>query len=126
MKDFAALFTALDQTTKTSVKTTALATYFRTASDADKLWTIALLSGRRPRRMITTTKYRCWWDNAIDVRLNVKVKVTLIINCRITRFNCMKPSDNMNKWIATMRITRTKCMIRKFSKSTIAEFNELT
>ena len=60
MRDFADLFTALDQTTKTSLKTAALAEYFRTASDDDKLWTIALLSGRRPRRMITTTKLREW------------------------------------------------------------------
>jgi DNA ligase-1 len=60
MKDFAALFTALDQTTKTGAKTAALADYFRTAPDADRLWTIALLSGRRPRRAITTTKLREW------------------------------------------------------------------
>ena len=60
MEDFAALFTTLDQTTKTSVKTAALAEYFRTAPDADKLWTVALLSGRRPRRAITTTQLREW------------------------------------------------------------------
>jgi DNA ligase-1 len=60
MKEFAALFTALDQTTKTSVKTAALAAYFRTAPEEDRLWTIALLSGRRPRRAITTTKLRDW------------------------------------------------------------------
>jgi len=60
MKDFAALFTALDQTTKTSVKTAALAAYFRTAPEDDRLWTVALLSGRRPRRSITTTRLRDW------------------------------------------------------------------
>jgi len=60
MKRFAALFTALDQTTKTSVKVAALAQYFREAPEDDKLWTIALLSGRRPRRVITTTKLREW------------------------------------------------------------------
>ncbi len=60
MKEFAALFTALDQTTKTSVKTAALADYFATAPEDDKIWTIALLSGRRPRRAITTTKLREW------------------------------------------------------------------
>ena len=60
MKRFAALFTALDQTTKTSVKTAALADYFRAAPDADKLWTIALLSGRRPRRPVNTTLMRQW------------------------------------------------------------------
>ena len=47
MKDFAALFNTIDQTTKTTVKTRALAEYFKTASDDDRLWTIALFSGRR-------------------------------------------------------------------------------
>jgi DNA ligase-1 len=60
MKDFATLFTTLDQTTKTSVKTAALAEYFRTAPADDRLWTVALLSGRRPRRAITTTRLREW------------------------------------------------------------------
>ncbi|MEM1273698.1 MAG: ATP-dependent DNA ligase [Pseudomonadota bacterium] len=60
MKRFAALFTELDQTTKTRVKVAAMASYFRTAPEADKLWCIALLSGRRPRRLITTTKLREW------------------------------------------------------------------
>jgi DNA ligase 1 len=60
MKDFAALFTALDQTTRTGVKTAALAEYFRTAPEDDRLWTVALLSGRRPRRVITTTRLREW------------------------------------------------------------------
>lgn len=60
MKRFAALFTALDQTTKTSVKVAAMADYFRTAPDEDKLWTVALFSGRRPKRIITTTLLREW------------------------------------------------------------------
>jgi hypothetical protein len=60
MKRFAALFSALDQTTSTKAKTAALAAYFTDAPEADRLWCIALLSGRRPRRMITTTKLREW------------------------------------------------------------------
>ncbi|MEM6312119.1 MAG: ATP-dependent DNA ligase, partial [Pseudomonadota bacterium] len=60
MKDFADLFTALDQSTKTSVKVAALAAYFDTAAESDKLWTIALFSGRRPKRAVTTTKLREW------------------------------------------------------------------
>ena len=60
MKDFAALYGLIDQTTKTNTKVAALADYFRTAPDADRLWTIALFSGRRPRRAITTTKLREW------------------------------------------------------------------
>ena len=60
MKGFADLFTALDQSTRTSVKVDALAAYFGTASEADKLWTIAILSGRRPKRTVTTTLLRAW------------------------------------------------------------------
>ncbi len=60
MKRFAALFLALDQTTKTNAKVSALAEYFSEASDDDKLWTIALFSGRRPKRAITVTRLREW------------------------------------------------------------------
>ena len=37
MKEFAALYTALDQTTRTSAKTAALAAYFASAPEADRL-----------------------------------------------------------------------------------------
>lgn len=60
MKTFAALFTALDQTTKTGVKTAALARYFHEAPPADRVWTIALLSGRRPKRAVNSTELRLW------------------------------------------------------------------
>ncbi|PVA11944.1 ATP-dependent DNA ligase [Pelagivirga sediminicola] len=60
MKRFTALYAAIDQTTKTSAKVAALAAYFEAAPEADRLWTIALFSGRRPRRAITTTKLRVW------------------------------------------------------------------
>ena len=60
MKDFAALVDKIDQTTRTSVKTRALAAYFETAEDRDKLWTIALFTGRRPKRAVTTTLLRTW------------------------------------------------------------------
>ena len=60
MKDFVALFTALDRTTRTLPKVAALAAYFRAAPEPDRLWTIALLSGRRPRRAVTATQLRLW------------------------------------------------------------------
>ncbi|WOI57079.1 ATP-dependent DNA ligase [Palleronia sp. LCG004] len=60
MKRFAALFTALDQTTKTTLKVDALSAYFGDATEDDKLWTIALLSGRRPKRTVTTGRLREW------------------------------------------------------------------
>jgi len=57
---FVGLFTALDQTTKTNAKVAALADYFREAPEPDRVWCIALLSGRRPKRMLTTTLLRDW------------------------------------------------------------------
>ncbi|MDU8913791.1 ATP-dependent DNA ligase [Aestuariicoccus sp. MJ-SS9] len=69
MKAFAQLFTAVDQTTKTSLKTKALAEYFMSAPDEDKLWTMALFSGRRPKRAVNTTQLREWAAEAAGVPL---------------------------------------------------------
>ncbi|MEM1389304.1 MAG: ATP-dependent DNA ligase [Pseudomonadota bacterium] len=60
MKDFAQLFARLDQTTRTNAKVDALAQYFTDASDDDRIWTIALLSGRRPKRTVNATILREW------------------------------------------------------------------
>lgn len=60
MKRFAQLFQTMDQTTRTSAKVAALADYFKEAPKDDRLWTIALFSGRRPKRTVTTTMLRTW------------------------------------------------------------------
>jgi len=60
MKEFARLFTALDQTNSTLKKVAALKDYFGRVSDEDKLWTIAILSSRRPKRTVTTRQLREW------------------------------------------------------------------
>ena len=60
MKEFAELIRALDSTNKTSLKVAALTEYFRVADDEDKLWTIAILSHRRPKRPVNTTLLREW------------------------------------------------------------------
>jgi DNA ligase 1 len=69
MRRFAALFTVIDQTTRTSEKVAALAAYFSRAPDADKLWTIAIFSGRRPKRAVTTTRLRDWAAEAAGIPL---------------------------------------------------------
>ncbi|WP_108816162.1 ATP-dependent DNA ligase [Loktanella sp. Alg231-35] len=60
MKDCSALFTRIDESTKTTVKVAALAEYFQTATPQDRLWTIALFTGRRPKRTITAARLREW------------------------------------------------------------------
>ena len=69
MKDFATLFAALDGTTKTSAKLAALTDYFQTAEEQDRVWTIALLSGRRPKRAVTATELREWAAEVAGVPL---------------------------------------------------------
>jgi DNA ligase-1 len=67
MKRFAALFAALDGTTKTGAKTAALADYFRHAPEADRVWTVALLTGRRPKRAVNATELRQWAAQAAGI-----------------------------------------------------------
>jgi DNA ligase-1 len=69
MKRFARLFAQLDATTKTSAKTAALAAYFTEAPEEDRLWTIALLSGRRPKRTVNATELRTWAAEAAGLPL---------------------------------------------------------
>lgn len=60
MKDFAHFIQALDQTTKTKVKVQAVADFFDHAQERDKVWVIALLSHKRPKRIISTTYLKEW------------------------------------------------------------------
>jgi DNA ligase-1 len=67
MKNFAELIKALDSTNKTTVKVDALTAYFKTASDQDKVWTIAILSHRRPPRPVNTTLLRLWANELAQI-----------------------------------------------------------
>ena len=69
MKNFASLIKTLDSTTKTNKKVAALAEYFAKASDTDKVWTIAILSHRRPPRPVNTTLLRQWASELSNIPL---------------------------------------------------------
>src|SRR6187402_1699785 len=69
MKNFAELIKTLDGSNKTSVKVDALTDYFRLASDEDKVWTIAILSHRRPPRPVNTTLLRLWANEVANIPL---------------------------------------------------------
>ena len=60
MKRFAALFVAIDETTKTNEKVDAIASYLEAAQPADAAWAIHFLIGRRPKRLIETRKLVEW------------------------------------------------------------------
>jgi DNA ligase-1 len=60
MRAFADLYTALDETTKTSEKVAALVRYFRAAAPADAAWAVYFLIGRKPKQVVPTRKLVQW------------------------------------------------------------------
>jgi DNA ligase-1 len=67
LKDFAALYAELDETTKTGEKVDALARYFAAADPSDAAWAVHFLSGRRPKRLVGARKLAAWAMEAADV-----------------------------------------------------------
>lgn len=60
MKTFATLINALDSTNKTNQKIAAIENFLSEASDADKLWLLALFTGKKPKRTINTNLLKAW------------------------------------------------------------------
>ncbi|MEO2063774.1 MAG: ATP-dependent DNA ligase [Christiangramia sp.] len=69
MKLFADLIKKLDTTNKTTLKVEALTDYFLNAPPKDKVWTIAILSHRRPPRPVNTTLMRNWASELANIPL---------------------------------------------------------
>jgi DNA ligase-1 len=57
---FAALVILLGTSTGTNDKLDALSAYFSTADNRDKVWVIALFSGRKPKRAVNSTQLFTW------------------------------------------------------------------
>lgn len=60
MQLFAQLYHLLDQTNKTNTKVDLLCTYFEKENEDDKIWALALLCGRRPKRTVNSNFLRTW------------------------------------------------------------------
>ena len=60
MKEFAQLFSSLDETNKTNEKVRVLKEYFLKVKDEDKIQTLALFTGRKPKRQINSTLVKNW------------------------------------------------------------------
>ncbi len=58
MKDFAALYRALDESTATNDKLNALERYFRSAPPGDAAWALYVLLGNRPKRVVSSGTLR--------------------------------------------------------------------
>ena len=64
---FAELVAELSTSTKTNDKLQSLIDYFATAPDADKVWVIAIFSGRRPRRAVNSRLMRQWCTEIAEI-----------------------------------------------------------
>jgi DNA ligase-1 len=60
MKSFAALYAALDASTRTNDKVAALVAYFRAAADDDAAWAVFFLTGHRPRQAVPSKRLHAW------------------------------------------------------------------
>jgi len=60
MKEFAELFLSLDRTNKTNEKVELLKNYFISAREKDKIWALALFTGRRPAFKVNSRQIREW------------------------------------------------------------------
>ena len=60
MKNFAALYAALDSTTKTNQKVAVLKEYLAAAQPDDAAWAVHFLIGRRPKRLLESRKLAQW------------------------------------------------------------------
>jgi len=60
MKEFAALIYALDSTNKTNQKLKAIDDFLKVASERDKMWFLALFTGKRPKRAVNTKLMKEW------------------------------------------------------------------
>lgn len=68
MKAFASLVKELGSSSGTNEKLQALSAYFSTAASKDKVWVIALFTGRRPKRTVTTTQLKQWCVEITDIK----------------------------------------------------------
>lgn len=67
MQLFADLVSELSSTTKTNDKLDSLVNYFATAPMKDRVWVIALFSGRRPKRVVNSTLLWTWCIEIADL-----------------------------------------------------------
>ncbi|MEP7279803.1 MAG: ATP-dependent DNA ligase [Bacteroidota bacterium] len=67
MQRFTALVNVLGTSTKTNDKLEALSGYFEQAADPDKVWVIAIFSGRRPKRAVNATQLTLWCLELVNI-----------------------------------------------------------
>ena len=67
MQLFAKLVHKVGSSTATNDKLDALTEFFTTAKSKDRVWVIAIFSGRRPKRAVNTTQLQAWCTELVQI-----------------------------------------------------------
>jgi len=97
MRAFSQLIKTLDSTNKTNIKVQALADYFTKASEKDKVWTIAMLSHRRPPRPVNTPLLREWAAELANIPLWLFEESYHIVGDLAETIALVVPQEHHNK-----------------------------
>lgn len=142
MERFVRLYRELDQSTRTRDKVAALAAYFREASEADRIWAIALFTHRRPRRALTLRQLREWaagqagvpdwlFEDSYHVVGDLAETIALLLPADTTA----RDTRGLSEWIAfiralagedpTVQRERVEAAWRSMDRATCMLFNKL-
>ncbi|RMA66577.1 ATP-dependent DNA ligase [Ulvibacter antarcticus] len=113
MKNFAELIRTLDSTTKTTLKVNALSEYFKEASDEDRVWTIAILSHRRPPRPVNTTLLRIWASELANIPLWLFEESYHIVGDLAETIALVVPTSNENSEKSLTQFLREMLALKK-------------
>lgn len=111
---FVELYTALDQTTRTSDKLRCLELYFRAATPADAAWAIACLSGRRPKTSLPMKRLVAWaaefseipewlFDECYSTVGDLGETIALLLPTTESSFSGLSLSAAINDWLLPLR-----------------------
>ncbi|RNC92005.1 MAG: ATP-dependent DNA ligase [Allomuricauda sp.] len=113
MKQFSQLIKTLDSTNKTNVKVEALSTYFLNAPEKDKVWTIAILSHRRPPRPVNTTLLREWASELANIPLWLFEESYHIVGDLAETIALVVPSDEKSTKKSLTQFLREMIWLKK-------------
>ena len=114
MKIFSRFIERLDTTTSTNKKVAYLAEYFDRADDADKLQTVALLSGRRPVRAVSGKQLRSWAADESGISDWLFEECYAIVGDLAETIALLLPnpsgesSDSLSSWLLRLRNLKKK------------------
>lgn len=122
MKGFATLIAAIDATTRTTGKRDALVRYLEQAPDSDKLWCVALLSGKRPKRPVKTALLRQWAAEVADIPLWLFEESYYVVGDLAETVALVLPAANASNEVSLTQRMHQLLELRNLEESEIEKY----